>query len=156
MLKNILAIFSLLFLCSCIPSKKVASLKNSDRLASLNKQIQNKQVKIIPIEGPPIESKNVTLSADSIFYSNADKKSLPISSIRSIVVTPGLSASTIIACSLFGLGAYSILSPDHSDNIPAGMRKFYGGIELIGLGIGVIIFGNNLETKIYYFNKKSH
>jgi hypothetical protein len=154
MFRNISILSLVLLICSCVPSKQFVNLDESNRLTFLNKKIKNKKVKINPVKGNSIESTHVKLSSDSLFYTKSQqKKSIEISKIRSIVVSPKISFSTIAALSLFGLGTYSILSADNSEELTEAMGKIYNGIGLIVLGAGVIIFGNNIESETYYFKK---
>lgn len=151
MLKKISVLLSLIFLSGCYPSKQVINLEKTARIAWLNNEIKKKQVKINRVEGERITTYQAKISADSLFYHNSSKKSIPLQNVRSIVVSPKISTSSIIAFSLFGIGTYQILTAPE----PQGWEicPKCPGVAIILGGVGTMVIGNNIETDIYYFNK---
>ncbi|WP_138429818.1 hypothetical protein [Fodinibius saliphilus] len=149
MLNKISFLLFLIFLSGCYPSKKVINLDNTDRIAWLNNEIKNKQVKINPLEGEQITTSQATISADSLFYQNSTQMSIPLLNVRSIIVSPKFSTSSIISFSLLGIGTYQILTAPE----PQGWEcTKCPGVAIILGAVGVTLIGNTVETDIYYFN----
>ena len=151
MIKSIAKIGLLFFICNCTPSKQFISPIQNDGFVSLNEELKNKKVRIIPFEGASILSDDVQFVPDSLWYYSSGKKSMPISSVKSIVVSPKESTSKIASITLFALGGYSITSVNNSSTWGEAYGRTYLGIFGIGAGIGVLIFGNNAESTTYYF-----
>lgn len=139
----------LLIFYSCAPSKQFVDLNKPIRITALNEELKNKNAEIRPFEGKPVKSAFAQITYDSLFYSHSDSvKSIGIDKVRSILVSPKLSTSTVIALSLFGLGTYSVLTADSRE----GSGAIYQGIGYLTFGSVVFVFGNNIEKEIYYLH----
>ena len=142
-----------LFSVSCSPSKQFINPDETDRITQLNENLGNKSVIINFTDGESVESKSVELSTDSLRYDLSSKAhSVELKRVRSLVVSPRISKSTIAAISLFGLGVFGITTGRNAGSIEKTFQSTFLGLISIGAGALVMIFGNNAETEIYEFH----
>lgn len=147
----------LLFLVvGCAPPKTFVNTHQDERISQVNKELDNKIVKIRLGDGIEFKAKNATLTSDSLHYIRSDKKQgLPLDTVQSITASPKIGVAEILGIPLFAFGTYLFITmDDESNNYNEGRNKLGGGIAAYILGIITVIDGSNAESERYYFKKR--
>ncbi len=149
-----LFLIAILFLfVGCVPSRNFVNTHQEERISQINNELKEKIVKIRPIDEEDFKSQNVTITSDSLFYVNSEKKnSLALTEIKSITAGPKIGVSAAIGIPLVAVGILGVASFDDKGGFEE-LGKIYGGAAAITLGGLVLGIGNNIESETYYFKQ---